>query len=50
MRVIIMAATIEHFLSKGLSHELKDMERGSSAVVPKGTYVLIEYADETKSA
>jgi hypothetical protein len=41
MKLIIMAPTVDLYLRQGLAHELRDMERGSSAVVPKTDYVLI---------
>ena len=45
MKVIIMANTINMFLSKRLGHELKAMERGATSVTPKPDYVVIEYPD-----
>jgi hypothetical protein len=43
MKLIIMAPTVDLYLRQGLAHELRDMELGSSAVVAKLTYLLIEF-------
>ena len=40
-----MAETVNLFISKGIVHELKEMERDALSVTPKQTHVVIELGD-----
>ena len=48
MKVIVMAQTVNLFISRGIAHELKAMEAGSVAVTPNPDYVVIDYGDGTE--
>lgn len=48
MKLIIMKDTVNLFITRGIAHELKNMESGASAVIPKPDYVLIEYPHKSE--
>ena len=45
MKLIVMAETVNLFISKGITHELKAMEKNALSVTPKENYVVIELGD-----
>lgn len=48
MKLIIMAQTVNLFISRGIAHELKDYESGASSITPKPDYIVIDYAKQNE--
>lgn len=47
MKLIIMAQTVNLFITRGIAHELKALEKDAISVTPKSDYVVIEIGDKS---